>query len=161
MSIILEELTKGVREALPFLTHLVTSPENLSKNEMLRRLSDAGLGINRAQGLKVIGQLQAADRAGVYLREYSAADLPVFGDLAKAVTPLLRNFAYLIRARYYLPSTGETLERFITYSTNTLITKDQALAAIAEETAGLQAASGTIHLGGTVDNVLISPDAVL
>ncbi len=115
-------VTKGLREALPFLEHIVTDNPELSARAILGMARDAGLRFTDAPAFNIVAQLKANLNAKELFNLTAFDELPKFTSLERAVTPLAKNYSFLVKITGYNALTGERENRHISVVSDNLLT---------------------------------------
>lgn len=149
-------VTPAVRLALPFITSGIT--QGLSANRILGALTDAGIGIRRADGLKVISALKTPFGYPGWIPSVKAADYPGADLFRVAAYPTSKNYTYTYEITGVNASTGETEVQHVSIVSDTLLTNDAAEALAAE--LGMSGNSGNAleDVAATLESVKLSPD---
>jgi hypothetical protein len=121
--VLLDLLTAGARRALPFISSLALG--DLTSNEILRRVADAGLAVRRQEGLDLIRQLRGITSASSYVKSIRNNFLPDISRLSKSIGRLPTNFYYNVRVEGIDSLTGENIISYHTVATDELLTKNQ------------------------------------
>lgn len=154
---LVDTLTKGARDAFPFIQSLAAT--SASANEILRQVSAAGMQVRRADGLKLISAFRNIASQANYIKAVRKDFLPNPARFAESVTRLLRNYSYSVRVEGTHPATGEKVQRWITVSTNDVLTKSQ----VEDEVYGIVEGDPTAYAidisGIVVEHALRSPIA--
>lgn len=142
-------LLPGEWTAFSFISSL--AKEDISSSEILARVAANGLTIRQNTGLNIINYLRNNTiPATKYLNSLNMNVLPSIARIPQSITTQLRNFAYTVSINGVSQFTGEQLEKFITVSTNSLLSKQQALdtaltmASNATQSGGLIPDSGSV-----------------
>ena len=99
-----------------------------SATEALETISNAGMSVSSDMISQVYSYLSGPLNIGrEYAQNLGLESIPVVNKLATSLTDLTRNFSYLIEFKSEPSDTGESESRYITVSTNTLLTKQEAL----------------------------------
>ena len=119
---VFEGATAGVREALPFIDHLAR--QALPANEIIRQVRAAGLTVRRAAALEAIRTIKGVIAGGRYIQAVRNDFLPNPDRVPTAATLIRRNYSYKVRVRGFDPQTGDPVERHISITTDTLMSKN-------------------------------------
>ena len=150
-----EVLTASIRLALPFMQSGVAS--GFSANKILGLLTDAGLGVNRQLGLKVIKSLTTPFGAPTITKSSPTGEYPNPGLFRVAPYPTSRNYTYVYEIVGVNPISGQTEVQHISVVSDTLLTHDDA-AGMAEDYIDTgQSGNGLEDLETTLIAVKLSP----
>jgi len=118
---VLTRLPKSARLAYPFVKRAVS--EGLSANAALKAWRESGGAIRRQTFLDLYRTVKGVEQAGARLRNLPLHSRPNPDRLPPAVHPILRRYSFEVRLRGVDSYTGETVERYITVSSNDLLTR--------------------------------------
>lgn len=126
---LLEDLavTKGLREALPYLTSLVEAEPALSARSIISTLRSQGLSFGDAGAFNIISQLKANLDVRELFQTTDLTSLPEIESLERAVSPLSKNYSFLVSIKGFNGVTGERETRHVTIVSDTLLTPEQIL----------------------------------
>lgn len=150
-----EILTASIRVALPFMQSGVAS--GFSANKILGLLTDAGMGVNRQLGLKVIGALKTPFGAPPTIVAGQGPDYPDPGLFRVAPYPTSHNYTYVFQIDGVNPITGETERQHINVVSNTLLTVDDATSLAEDFIDTGQSGNGLEDLETELIQVKLSP----
>jgi hypothetical protein len=123
------DLIKGEGLAVQFIKSLVSTPASAAS--ILTQLRSAGLGIRTQTGYQVINYLRSnVLPSQTYLQNLANNVLPNVGKLSQSVTTQLRNYSYKVTIKGISALSGEPVQQFVTISTNSLLTKQEAMSAV-------------------------------
>lgn len=119
------DLISGNGEAVMFIKSLIETSR--SANSILSELRVNGLSIATNTGYQIINYLRAQPTQA-YTQQLSDEALPNIQRIPTSLTQTIRNYAYTYRFEGTSRLTGEKMTRYITISSNDLLTKQQAQA---------------------------------
>lgn len=152
----LEEIvTASIRVALPFMQSGVAS--GFSANKILGLLTDAGMGVNRSLGLKVISALKTPYGAPPVVFAGAGPEYPNPGLFRVAPYPTSNNYTYVFQVIGVNPITGETEVQHINVVSNTLLTIDDATSMAEDFIDTGQSGNGLEDLETELIQVKLSP----
>lgn len=120
-------VTKGLREALPYLTHLVEADPNASARSILTAARSLGLSFTDAPAFNIVSQLKANLSIRDKFRTTDFTSLPSIDSLERAVSPLSKNYSFLVSITGFNGVTGARERRHVTVVSDTLLTPEQVL----------------------------------
>ncbi len=120
-------VTKGLREALPFLQAFVEETPEASARSILAAAREAGLSFSNQPAFNIIAQLKANLDIRERFKLTDFTQLPSVDSLEKAITPLSKNYSFLVRITGFNSTTGERERRFVTVVSDNLLTPEQVL----------------------------------
>jgi hypothetical protein len=112
-------------EAVMFIRSLIETSQ--SANSILTSLRANGLKIANSTGNQIINYLRSQP-SQAYVQTLPEDQLPNLQRVPSSLTQTLRNYSYTYRFEGVSRLTGETLKRYVTISSNDLLTKQQAQA---------------------------------
>lgn len=122
---LIDLLTGAQRIALPFLEAGVA--EGLSANKILTTLQEAGFGINRNVGLKLISNIVKNQESASYVSNAPLTDLLDINQIGIANSVGNGKFAYTIKAFGRDVTTGRFTNRYVTVASEEPISPQQAI----------------------------------
>lgn len=138
-------LTKGLREALPFLDSLIDEEPELSARAIIRMLRSQGLGFRDSDAFALIGQLKSNLNARKLFKLTGLDDIPSLDTLEKAVTPLGKDFSFLVKISGFDRNLGERVNRFVTVVSDTLLSLNEILDIAAQAPQGKEGSEALIN----------------
>jgi hypothetical protein len=143
------DFIKGEGAAIGFIKSALEAGKKAT--ETLDALREAGLGIRAQTFYAAYNYLAGPVAEGKkYISNVTLNALPSIDRLPKSITTTLRNFTYSTLVRGFDANTGEIVEKNVNISTNTLLTKQQAIDAavsLVEDNSGrygLEGASASV-----------------
>ena len=124
------KLSPRARRASPLIRRGVR--EGVSSRQMTRILQKAGLGIRRQTLLDIMRLMEGEAAIGPVLSALGINRLPNPMRLPPALTKIRRAFSFTVRVRGLDVESGISSERFVTVTTDTLLTRGE-LEALAQE----------------------------
>lgn len=118
-------LTKGLKQAIPFLTGIVEANANLTNKAILDIARTAGLSFRDSVAGRVVTQLKADFDIMSRFRLGSLDELPDLRDLITSKDPLSKNYAFLAQVTGTHPETGGRITRNFYITSDTLLTPAQ------------------------------------
>ena len=126
MALNISQLKLSFGEAFTFLQEAYEAGKGFT--ESLNALRAGGLGIAEANARTIYDYLSGPlYESNKYISNLGLESLPTIGKLAPSITPTLRNFSYTVKFNGTTTATNERAEQYITVSTNTLLTKQEAI----------------------------------
>ena len=117
---IIEILTGGAKEALPYIIHGVTA--GLSANAIGEALQEAGLGVRRSSLLAAVRGVRESLTGAELVKGLTADELPDPSLFRGAYTFMSRPFAYVVQVFGTNATTGAEEIRNITVSSESVLT---------------------------------------
>lgn len=160
------DILKSENPAVQLIQSLVTS--TLPASTILQQVRDNGLGIRTQTAYQVINYLRDVTiPSRSYISSVNLNAYPTISRLPLSLTKQLRNFAYEVKLTGFSNLSGQLQDKYITISTNQLLTKQQAidaatgLAATTTQSGSLNGASGQVT--GVTQNIagLVSSPSAL
>lgn len=143
-------ILKGSGSALQFLTSLLKS--GIPGADVLSRVQAAGYNLTTSTANLAINYLtRAVFPAAQQLAALPDDTLPNLASIPITLTKTLRNFSYLVKLTGQSQFSGQLEDRYVSVSTNSLLTKEQAVdAAIsisqeASKSGGINGADGEVQ----------------
>lgn len=143
-------ILKGSGSAIQLLKSLVKP--GMTASDLLDQVNAAGYNLLPSTGNLVINYLtRAVIPANANLKDLQGNVLPNLASIPQGLTKSLRNFSYLVKVTGQSQFGGHFEDRYISISTNSLITKEQAIDAansMAQEntkSGGINGASGEVQ----------------
>lgn len=127
---LLKTLSARARLASPFIRRGVR--QGLSFNQIRSVLREEGLGLTVSELSPIVKSERALRLHGENLRYLPFNARPDPRKLPVSITSMRRRYAYNVEVYGYSAKTGETMARYITVSTDTLLTRGEAEDAAAE-----------------------------
>lgn len=118
-------ITKGLREALPFLEHLVGLDPEASARSILSAARAVGLSFSDGPAFNVVAQIKANIASVSRLNALGPDELPDIAELVRTEAPLKKNYAFVVKITGYNANTGEREERGVTVVSDELLTLNQ------------------------------------
>ncbi len=122
--------TARARRASPMIRRGVR--EGVSSRQLMGILQKAGLGIRRQTLLDIMRLMEGEAAIGPVLSALGINRMPNPLRLPPALTKIRRAFSFTVRVRGSVETTGEPIERFVTVTTDTLLTRGE-IEALADE----------------------------
>lgn len=146
------DLIKGEGQAINFIRSAASIGKGAT--ETLAALREAGLGIRTQTFYEAFNYfLGPVDTGRKYISNVTLNAYPTIDRLPKSLTRTLRNFTYVTVVRGFDVNTGEVVEKNVTVSTNTLLTKQQAIDAAVGMVEGASERYGIEGAGAQVTDV--------
>lgn len=120
-------VTKGLREALPFITGLVEATPEASARSILTAARAAGLSFSNQPAFNLVAQLKANLSIREKFKLTAFDQLPSLDSLEKAVSPLSKNYSFLVKITGFNSATGERERRFVTVVSDSLLSPESIL----------------------------------
>ena len=145
------KLSSRARRASPMIRRGVR--EGVSSRDITRILQKAGLGIRRQTLLDIMRAVGEEAAIGPVLSALGISRRPNPFRLPPALTKIRRAYSFTVRVHGTELDTGITSERFVTVTTDTLLTRGE-IEALADEAIGADAGryplvySNTLLVGG-------------
>jgi len=158
MSLLIDTLSKSLKIAHPFLTNIIYDSPDISANKALKILKEAGLGVNRSKGLKLVSNIRKVSEGRNYIKAVNLNKLPSFVKIPTSVSTTLRNFTYTIKQSGLDSETGKKISRFYTVSTDEVISKNAAIRAFLDNIHKTNSTKELFNEKIQVDNLTKSPD---
>ena len=124
-SAFIDILSVDARTALPYIESLTA--QGIGANEVLRQVTAAGFKIQRSLGLQAVRMAKGIELSRDYLSSLKLNVQPNPARFPTALTEIRRNYSYSVRITGFDTYTGQTGSRYVTVSTNSVLTKQQAL----------------------------------
>lgn len=140
-------LTAGMREALPFIGPMVNS--GLSANGIIRLLRATGHHVRDSQAKVVIRVARSNKPRRAYVKNVRLDATLDYNRFENPLTVQRRALRYVVDVEGTSLVTGKKMHQFVTVSTNTLLTKRQAMHE-AEDTAALNVDTYHVDVTGSV-----------
>ncbi len=153
-------VTKGLREALPFLEGLVARNPAASATSILKVARDAGLSFRDAPAFQLVGQLKSNLQTLSRLRLTDFAQVPSDEELEVAVTPLRKNYSYLVGIQGTNPLTGGRERRFVTVVSDNSLSPNEVFQTALEAPSGREGSQILNNQRLSLDSAKISPLAL-
>lgn len=122
------ELSKGLREAIPFLNHIVTDNPELGNQNILDLAREAGLRFTDGPARVIVNQIKSDIKAFQLFNVEALDELPSLRSFGKIDSPLTKNYSFGVKITGYNSLTGERETRNITVVSNELLTPAQIYA---------------------------------
>lgn len=153
-------VTKGLREALPFLTGLVEADPTLSARSIIAAARAAGLSFQDAPAFNIISQLKANldIREAFHLTDFTS--LPDINSLERAVSPLSKNYSFLASITGYNSVTGARERRLVTVVSDTLLTPEQIFETVLSLPSGTPGSQILSNATVNIESGKVSPFAL-
>lgn len=130
MAFSLLDFIKGEGAAVSFIRSAVEAGKAAS--ETLEALRNAGLGIRTQTFYQVVNYFKGpVETARNYVSYLGLQNLPNIARLPKTLTNIAKNFTYELKVEVISSETGEKTTRTINVSSNTLLSKQEAIDTIA------------------------------
>jgi len=155
---LIDSLTAGVREAFPFIKSL--SESSLSANKIIEEVRSAGMAVQRSDALKLIRTLRENEIVSKYIKSVRNDFMPNPERFATAVTDIIRNYSYEVRINGTHAKTRERVTKWVTISTNVVLSKDQVMGYAGDIAEGETESGQVIDFTMTVTNALRAPGVV-
>lgn len=120
-------ITKGLREALPFLTYLVEANPTASARSIIADARASGLSFTDTGAFRVIGQLKANLDARRLFGLLDDNELPEPETLGVALGDLRKNYSFAVEIVGLNRASGERETRHVTIVSDDLLTPNQIL----------------------------------
>lgn len=157
---------KGFGSGIEYLKNLLE--EGIPYSNALEQVNELGLSlIPEVSEIVKTHVLEHVIPFNLSLEELSHNVLPSVRDIPTSLTKLLRNFSYRVKLTGQSQFGGQLEDRYISISTNSLLTKEQALSSalsIAEDntkSGGINGAEGTVESISQNAAGLTNIDAIL
>ena len=134
-------LSSRARRASPIIRRGVR--EGVSSRALTGILQKAGLGIRRQTLLDIMRLMEGEAAIGPVLSALGLNRRPNPLRLPPALTKIRRAFSFTVRARGLDADTGASVERFVTVTTDTLLTRGE-IEALAEQALEGEGPSGSL-----------------
>jgi len=126
MALNLSQLKSEFGEAFTFLEEAYELGKGFT--EALGALRAGGLGIAESHARTIYDYLSGPlYESNKYVSSLGLEVLPTISSLAPSITTILRNFSYTVKFNGVTTATGEQATQYVTISTNTLLTKQEAI----------------------------------
>jgi hypothetical protein len=145
---IFASLPSSARQLLPFFRQQAATEKTAS--EILRELKAEGVGIRRQTALDIIGALRGQISNARGARLQGPGFIPNPEQFGVAPNRLQRDFSHLVLVRSHDSQTGETINKYITVSTNELLSVQQII-----DTAASYSESGGSGTADIVDSITL------
>lgn len=152
--------TRGLRQALPFLTKIVQATPELSNAAIMASARAAGLHFENVGVGVVLNQLKANVNIAQQFRVASLDQIPSLDTLGQALTPLKKNYSFIARIAGFNPLTGLRETTHVTVVSDTLMTPADIQAAALRFGDTGQSGAGLINRSVSVESGLVSPLAI-
>lgn len=149
--------TKGLREALPYFAKAVEAAPTLSATEIIAEARGAGLSFRDSGAFNIISQLKANVATRLAFKLTAFDELPSTSALETAVTPLSKDYSFLVSIRGLNQVTGEREKRFVTVVSDELLTPEQILETALGIPTGAPGSQSLINQTVTIESGKISP----
>lgn len=153
-------VTKGLREALPFITSLVESNPTMSARAILVAARDAGLSFRDGPALNVVAQLKANLDIARRFRGIDFNDVPRDSDFEVAVTPLKKDYSYIVQITGLNPATGERERRTVAIASDNALSPESVLESALDLPRDRPGSQGLINTTYNITHAYISPLAI-
>lgn len=120
-------VTKGLREAIPFLEGIVTRNPELSARAVIEAAREAGLRFSDGPAFNIISQLKSNLDAKELFGLTDLDELPDLHAFGLSDSPMTRNYQFMVSIRGYNPLTGEREERFISIMSDSILSPAQVI----------------------------------
>lgn len=145
-------LIKGEGLAVQAIKSLVS--QNVPGSQILQQVADMGLTIRPNVGTQIINYLvESYLPAGEYIEALDLDSYPQLNKLPFSVTNMLRNFAYTVEINGTDQFDGGQISKNITISSNQLLTKQQAITAAENISAGDTKSGNVVDGEGTIVSI--------
>jgi len=153
-------LTKGLRAALPFIESIVNRDPGLSARDVINAARAAGLSFRDAGAFQVIGQLKAnvAVRERFRLTDFNG--LPSLDSLERALTPLRKDYSFLVRISGFNRASGSREQRFVTVVSDNLLSPAEILQSALKAPSETPGSSPLENATVSIERGMISPLAL-
>lgn len=118
-----QSLSRSALRNLPFIEAAVA--RGISSTALQTALTQAGRGMRRTDLLTAIRRVRGIDRAQPALRSVRRDRLPDPVRIPIAATNIRRQFSFRMRIRGTDMRTGERVDRFVTITSDTVLSRDQ------------------------------------
>ncbi len=151
------ELTKGLREALPFFEHIIEQSPLASATHVIELARDAGLSFRDSGAFNIISQLKSNASLKAAFKLTSFDSLPDPNTLGIAITPLRKDYSYLVSIKGLNEVTGARERRFVTIVSDDLLSPAQIFKAAMGLPTGQEGSQLLRNQTVTLESALKSP----
>lgn len=148
-------LSGAARLALPFVSQGVAA--GLKSADIISALSSAGLTFRRTDMLSLIRTVAGTPAQRSYTSSLRGGFLPNPARFQEAATFTQGRYSYLVRLTGTHPLTGETTSRYISITSNSVITKNDAVQSAMEATMESPTLYSIYPEQGAVETIVRSP----